>query len=201
MSEEIKPRYEFRTFANNFGMVETKLRKFSVCEQIRESAEIYIVSATNNDNNTKIRDSLMDIKTFVKEKNGFQQWNPRMKGSFPMDVSILKNEVFPAFGVEMPDFRRDIYTLEQYLDELIRPHRDLVAVHVFKRRFGFTVHNTIAEIAELWINGAGIQTVCIESTDLDDLTKVKEMLGLGDYDNINYLLGIKRIIGMEPVRL
>lgn len=199
MAQEVKPRYEFRTFANNFGLVETRMRTYSKCEQIRESSEIYIVSAANNENNTKIRDALMDIKVFVQKKKGFEQWNPRMKGEFPMNASVLKNEVFPAFGVEPPAFKRDVYTLEQYLDELIRPHKDLVAVHVFKRRFGFTVHNTIAEIAELRVNGAYIQTACIESTEIDDLEKASDMLGLRDYENINYLLAIKRIIGMEPL--
>ena len=70
---EIKPRFEFRTWAKNFGMVETKMRRIAPCEGIRESGEIYIVSAGNNENNTKIRDKLMDIKVFVTEKEGLQQ--------------------------------------------------------------------------------------------------------------------------------
>ena len=32
---EIKPRFEFRTFAQTFGNVETKMRKLSKLEQIR----------------------------------------------------------------------------------------------------------------------------------------------------------------------
>ena len=119
---EIIPRYEFRTFAQNFGMVETKMRKLSKCEMIRESSEIYIMSAGNNENNTKIRDIKMDIKVFVKEEKGLQQWNPRMKGEFPMTSEVIKNDVFPAFGVDMPDFKRDKYTLDQYLEEIIKPH-------------------------------------------------------------------------------
>ncbi len=65
---EIIPRYEFRTFAQNFGVVETNLRKLSKCEMIRESSETYIVSATNDENNTKIRDNKMDIKVLVEKK-------------------------------------------------------------------------------------------------------------------------------------
>ena len=112
---QIIPRYEFRTFAQNFGMVETRMRKFSRCEQIRESSEIYIVSAANNENNTKIRDRKMDIKVLVETKQGLERWNPRMKGEFPMKTEMIKNEVFPAFGVQEPKFERDEYTLDQYL--------------------------------------------------------------------------------------
>ncbi|MEQ8221120.1 MAG: hypothetical protein ABRQ37_02375 [Candidatus Eremiobacterota bacterium] len=195
---DIKPRFEFRTFAQNFGIAETKMRQLSKCENIRESSEIYIVSRTNNENNTKIRDKLMDIKVFVKKQEGLEQWHPRMKGSFPMKTEMIQNDVFPAFQVSMPEFKRDEYSLEEYLNELIRPHRDLVAVNVFKRRFAFTVNNCITEIAELLINGAAIKTVAIESTDIEAILKAKEMLCLTEYENVNYLLAIKRIIGMEP---
>ena len=66
--EGIKPLFEFRTWAKNFGKVEEKLYALSKCEMIRESKEIYIISAGNSENNTKIRDKLMDIKVFVQEK-------------------------------------------------------------------------------------------------------------------------------------
>lgn len=196
---EIKPRFEFRTWAKNFGMVERKMHKLSACEGIRESSEIYIVSAGNNENNTKVRDRLMDIKVLVTEKEGLEQWTPRMKGEFPMQSATLLDEVFPALGVEMPALERDEYTLDQYLDEVIRPHLKLAAVSVFKRRFAFTINDCITEIAEIEINGAGLQTVAVESVDVAAILKAKEMLGLNEYENINYLRAIKRVIGMEPL--
>lgn len=196
---EIKPRFEFRTFAQNFGIVIDKMRKISPLDKIRESSEIYIMSAGNSENNTKVRDDLMDIKVFVTRDRGLEQWNPRMKGSFPMKAAVIRDEVFPAFGVAVPDFKREEYTLAQFIGEIIRPHKDLVPVSVFKRRYGFMVNNCITEYAELLINGAAIQTVAVESVSVEDILKAKEMLALGDYENINYLHAIKRIIGMEPL--
>jgi len=35
--------------------------------------------------------------------------------------------------------------------------------------------------------------------DIDAILKAKEMLGLTEYENVNYLLAIKRVIGMEPL--
>ena len=196
---QIIPRYEFRTFAQNFGMVETKMRRFSKCEQMRESSEIYIVSAANNENNTKIRDRKMDIKVLVETKQGLERWNPRMKGEFPMKTEMIKNDVFPAFGVQELKFKRDEYTLDQYLSEIILPHPQLTAAHVFKRRFAFTINGCITEIAHLLINGAAIQTVAVELEDLAAILKAIDILGLTEYENINYLLAIKRIIGLEPL--
>lgn len=196
---KIIPRYEFRTFAQNFGRVETRMREFSKCEMIRESSEIYIVSAANNENNTKIRDRKMDIKELVEQKQGLERWNPRMKAEFPMKLEVIQNQVFPAFSVEEPEFKRAEYTLRQYLNEIIMPHPRLLAVQVFKRRFAFSINGCITEIAHLLINGAAIQTVAVELEDVDAILKALEMLGLSEYENVNYLLAIKRIVSLAPL--
>ncbi|HCQ65744.1 MAG TPA: hypothetical protein DIU07_11590 [Rhodobacteraceae bacterium] len=196
---EIKPRFEFRTWAPNFGLVEQKMRRLSACSGIRESSEIYIVSSGNTENNTKVRDKLMDIKVFVTEREGLEQWNPRMKGEFPMKTSVLEADVLPAFGLDMPALERDEYTLDQYLEEVIRPNPALSAVRVFKRRFAFTINECIAEHGEIWINGAALQTVALESVDVPAILEGKKMLGLDEYENVNYLRAIKRVIGMEPL--
>ena len=197
--ENVKPRFEFRTFTQSLGIIEQKMRQLAKVEKIRESSEIYIMSAGNNENNTKIRDSLMDIKVFVKEEQGLEQWNPRMKGSFPMKTSAIKEEVFPAFGVDVPEFEREEYSLNQYLEEIIKPHPKLAAVNVFKRRFAFTINGCIAEIGDIFINGALIRTANVESTDIEAILKAKEMVCLAEYENINYLKAIKMVIGMEPM--
>jgi hypothetical protein len=195
----VTPRYEFRAFAQGFGLVEENIRSFSACEKYRESREVYILSANNNENNTKIRDDRLDIKALVKKEQGLEQWSPRMKGEFPMAVESICDEVFSAFGVSVPQLDRSCYTLSQFLNEVIAPHRDLSAAQVFKCRFGFTVNGCITEIAELLVNGAAIKTVAVESEDAEAVLRTIETLGLRDYENVNYLLAIKRIIGMESL--
>jgi hypothetical protein len=196
---EITPRFVFRAFAQNFGIVEEKMRQLTAVEQIRESLEIYIISAGNNENNTKIRDNLMDIKVFVQEQKGLEQWNPRMKGQFPMTAATIRDEVFPAFGVAVPAFKREVYTLEQYINEIIKPHPDLAAVHIFKLRMGFTINGCIAELADVYVNGAKTMTANLESVDVDAILAAKKRVGLDGYENVNYLLAIKRVLGMAPM--
>jgi hypothetical protein len=122
-----------------------------------------------------------------------------LKGRFPLALGVIRDELFPAFGVPVPDLRRAEYTLEQCLEQLIRPHPQLVAVEVSKRRFGFTVEGCIAELAEVWVNGAGIQTVAVESADAEAVLRARALLALEEYENVNYLMAIKRIIGMQPL--
>ena len=39
--QESPPRYEFRAFAQNFGIIEEKMQKLSKLDNFRESSEIY----------------------------------------------------------------------------------------------------------------------------------------------------------------
>ena len=197
--QAIIPRYEFRAFAQNFGLAEEKMRKLSKLDKFRETSEIYILSNGNNENNVKIRYDTLDIKVFVKEVKGLQQWKPRMRSEFPMKMEILRDDVFPALGAAVPEFNRSEYTLEQFLEDIMRPHPELVLARVIKRRFGYMIKDCISEIAELLINGAAIKTVALESTDIETVLKVRQKLGLHEYENVNYLLAIKRILGMEPL--
>ena len=197
--QAIIPRYEFRAFAQNFGLAEEKMRKLSELDKFRETSEIYILSNGNNENNVKIRYDTLDIKVFVKEEKGLQQWKPRMRAEFPMKMEVLRDDVFPALGLVGPKFTRSEYTLEQFLEDIMMPHPELALARVFKRRFGYTINGCISEIAELLINGAAIKTMALESADIETVLKVKQKLGLYEYENVNYLLAIKRILGMEPL--
>ncbi len=199
IGEISKPRFEFRTFGQDFEEQHYRMSRLSVPvpEKVweRNSEEIYIVSRTNNINNTKIRDGKMDIKTFVQEVDGLEQWNPLMKAEFPISVEVLKTEVFPAFQVAAPEFTQSSYTLDEFLS-MIKAHPDLQAVRVKKHRFGYMVNDTICEVAEVLINGALVVSINSESTEIEDIKKTIADVGLEGYENINYLQAIKRVIGM-----
>ncbi len=199
IGEISKPRFEFRTFGQNFDEQHYRMSRLSVPvpEKVweRYSQEIYILSRTNDINNTKIRDGKMDIKTYVQTVDGLEQWNPLMKGEFPIAADVLKNEVFPAFQVEMPELKKDTYTHEEFM-EMVYAHPDLQAVRVNKERYGYMVNDTICEFGFVQINGAQVVTINSESTEVEDIKKTMKDVGLKGAENINYLQAIKRVIGM-----
>ena len=198
IGEISKPRFEFRTFGQNFDKSSKLMARLSgpVPRKVweRESDEIYILSKTNNINNTKIRDGKMDIKTYVQTVDGLEQWNPLMKGEFPISKDVLVNDVFPAFQVDMPALTKDTYTLEEFL-AMIDAHKDLQGVKVHKQRFGYMVNDTICEVGNVLINGAKVVTINSESTELEDIKKTIVDCELEGCENLNYLQVIKRIIG------
>ena len=193
-----KPRFEFRTFGQNFESAAKIMARLSlpVPEKVweRESDEIYIMSRTNDLNNTKIRDGKMDIKTYIQTIDGLEQWNPLMKDEFPIAKEVLENDVFPAFQVEMPALTQDTYTLEEFL-AMIDANPDLQGVKVHKQRFGYMVNDTICEVGNVLINGAKVVTINSESTELEDIKKTMTDVGIEGFENLNYLQVIKRIIG------
>lgn len=199
IGEASKPRFEFRSFGQNFEAAAARMARMSMPlpEKFweRHSDEIYIMSRTNDVNNTKIRDAKMDIKTFVQSLDGLEQWNPLMKGQFPMTADLLKNEVFPAFRVNTPSLSKEVYSYEEFM-EMIDQHADLQAVRVHKQRFGYLVNDTIGETGNILVNGAKIVTINLESTDVEAIKKTMKELGLEGIENINYLQAIKRVIGM-----
>jgi hypothetical protein len=198
IGEISKPRFEFRTFGQNFDESAKLMARLSgpVPKKVweRESDEIYIMSKTNDVNNTKIRDGKMDIKTYVQTVDGLEQWNPLMKGEFPIAKEVLENDVFPAFQVEMPALTQDTYTLEEFL-AMIDAHADLQGVKVHKQRFGYMVNDTICETGNVLINGAKVVTINSESTEVKDILKTMEDCKLESFENLNYLQAIKRVIG------
>jgi len=199
VGEQSKPRFEFRSFGQNFEEAAKIMAEMSapVPDKVKErhSDEIYILSKTNDINNTKLRGGKMDIKTYVQTVDGLEQWNPLMKAEFPISKDTLQKEVFPAFQVEMPALNKETYTTEEFL-QMINDHKDLQAVKVHKHRFGYMVNNTICEFANVLINGAKVVSINSESTEVEDILKTLNDTSLEGVENINYLQAIKRVIGM-----
>ncbi|HRI46126.1 MAG: hypothetical protein KF721_10125 [Ignavibacteriaceae bacterium] len=192
---EIIPRWEWRTFTNDLGTAEENIRKHPE-GKTRESDEVYILSEVSMDN-TKVRDDLMDIKTLQQvNEDRLEQWLPIMKGTFPLPVSEIE-KVFKCFKVALPKFERTEYTFEQYIEEVIKPSSMLKAVNVHKKRTGFTINNTIVEIAEVTVDGKVIKTAAVEMEDPELVIKTVRELALDQFPNINYLRGLKNLVGMK----
>ena len=198
VGEISKSRFEFRSFGQDFNKQAERMARLSIPIPknfwLRHSQETYIMSRTNDINNTKIRDGKMDIKTYVQTVDTLEQWNPVTKTEFPVSTHFLKSDIFPAFQVEMPVFEKTEYTMDEFM-AIVTEHPDLQAVSVVKERFGYMVNDTICEVGNILINGAKVMTINSESIELVDIKKTIIDVGLDGVENINYLQTIKRVIG------
>ena len=189
--EKIIPRWEWRTFGENLKDGEEAIKKYEMT-RLKESKEIYILSKKSNDN-TKIRDELMDIKTPIRINNetGLEQWTVLMKAGFPIHINDLAL-VYKAFGLPMPYLEKDEYSYQEYINELIGKNPDLKMVNVEKKRYGYLIDDAIVEIAEVKFDDIPIKTIAVEHANPELVVKTVKKLGLDKYENVNYIKAMKR---------
>lgn len=195
---QINARYEFRAFANNFGLVEEKIRQLSEIKQIRESKEWYILSRNTDSFNMKIRFQTLDVKELLQTKDGLEQWYPVFKEEFPLNNKDLKEKLSSFLHVDLNFSKHTEFELKYFLEQIVLPQKDLVLADVFKRRFGFETNECMAEIAEVFVNGAYIKTASVESEDVQAAIKLIKDTGLDAFNNTSYLAALKRITGLKP---
>lgn len=188
---KIIPRYEFRTFAQSFGIVETKMRNLSKCERLRESSDIYILSELSMEN-TKVRNNVMDIKSLQRvTEDGLEQWKPIKKAEFPLLVREIK-EVFQVFNVPVPPLSQEEYALDEFL-RLIKEDDNFISLTVDKSRSIYTISECIVELSDLVVEGRPIKTIAVELEDPEKVRDTVKVLGLSGLENINYVVALKRM--------
>ena len=194
MAKPIVARWEWRTFGAGFDEPEARIRKFEQYN-FKESGEVYVLSR-NSDENVKVRDDLLDIKS-LQEVNGdgLEQWFPVLKAGFPIAVEDLKG-VFFYFKVPEPIFGRKEYTFDQFLNEIVKPNQNLRLVQVKKKRYIYVINGAVTEIAETDFDGVALRTICVEHEDPDVVMKTVRELGMEDLPNINYIQAMKKTVGM-----
>lgn len=194
--EKIIPRWEWRTFGKDLLEGEKNIKEYGNARH-RESSEIYILSTNSNDN-TKIRDELMDIKSPVRinKETGLEQWTVLAKSAFPIHMNDLVL-VYKAFGLDLPYFEKDEYSYHEYLDFLIGQNENLRTVNVKKIRHGYLIDDAIVEIAEVKFDDIETKTIAVEHADPQLVLKTVKKLGLDKYENVNYIKAMKRTFGMK----
>jgi hypothetical protein len=191
----IIPRWEWRTFAED---LEAEGAKVLSCGEakLRESKEVYVLSR-RSDENTKIRDGLMDVKSLqAVNDDGLEQWRPIMKEQFPLTRENLV-KLLGILRVAAPSDLKQLYTCDEFIEEMVKPHPDLAAVNVSKRRHGLTINGCTAEFATTEFNFIHLQTICIEHQDPALVMETVRRLGLESFENINYITAMKRVVGMD----
>jgi hypothetical protein len=197
--ELLPPRYEFRVFADNLVPVFQSMKELAGEPFIRESKESYIISEHCWDTNIKIRDGKLDLKIFMQEREGLEQWVPKDKMDFPVNREtierLLSDDLFFEEADTLPNLIEESYSLDTFL-ELMKSLEGIRVVEVNKKRYGFESDEVIMEFAEVVIDGQPRHTVAMESKKPEDTLKMVHYFDLDRRPNTNYLEEIKHIIGM-----
>lgn len=165
-SGEIVPRWEWRSFARDFGDAGRALA--AEATTVVDSDEVYFLS-TADDSLVKLRDGLLDIKRLRRvDDHGLEQWVPTLKA--PISIAAAEiDEVTSALGV--------------------------VGVDVHKTRHRSTIDGCLAELTEVRAGGQSTWSVAVESEDPAQVVLALRRLGLADLTNTNYARGLAAMVG------
>lgn len=194
---KIVPRAEFRVFGQ--GVIDTVRAHMyngkTVLQQARRMpAEIYFLSVATSDANVKVRDGLLDIKTLIGQTpDGYDIFQPRGKFQFPVsraDLAVILSHLKVEMALDSDSYPIDAFT------EMARAHPQLRVVNVQKMRYGFTIDGVICEYAQVWFNGALVETACAESENYAAMREVIDGLGISGLPNTSYLRAAKGVVGL-----
>jgi hypothetical protein len=193
----IVPRAEFRVFGQGVIDIVKQLiwnGKTVLFQARRMPAETYFLSVNTDEANVKVRDGLLDIKTKVGDTpEGYEIFQPRGKFQFPVqreDLDTILSHLKVNLRLDQASYKIDEFVV------LARKNPELCPVTVEKMRYGFTVDGVICEYAQVWFNGAMVETACAESENYSGMKQVIEGLGIAEMPNTNYLKAAKRVVGM-----
>jgi exopolyphosphatase / guanosine-5'-triphosphate,3'-diphosphate pyrophosphatase len=193
----IVPRWEWRTFAESFGAAEEMLAQAGP-GRVEESDETYLLSE-ESDASVKVRADLLDVKRLeAVDGAGLEQWRPVLKTPFPLAAADVAT-VLDALGVRGRDVARDSYTLEELLDELVRPDPVLADVAVHKHRVHYEISGCMAELSDVRVRGRSARTIAVEAEDPALVAAAVRELQLSERPNVCLARGLKTMIGFEPV--
>jgi exopolyphosphatase / guanosine-5'-triphosphate,3'-diphosphate pyrophosphatase len=191
--DEIKPRYEFRVWAETLSSALEMLGRLAE-SKTAESEETYLISKATDKCNAKIRAALMDIKVLVAEDRGLEQWKPILKTGFPVDSAVITTHIFPSLELPAPVLSKAAYELDEFLEQVARPAEGLAIVDVRKTRYQFRIGSCSAEYSQITMNGVPRDTVAVESIDPDAVLQLVRELGITQA-NTSYIREIKRVLG------
>lgn len=199
---KITPRAEFRVFGQGIieGVKAHLWNGRTILQQARTMpAEVYFVSRHTREVNVKVRDGLLDIKVKTGETpEGYEIFQPRGKFKFPVnhaDLASILTALRAAIPMELAGLA--VCSFEEFL-EAARKHEDLVPVQVEKIRWGFTIDGVICEYAQVFMNGALLESACVESEQYAAMRDVIDTLGLSGRPNMSYLKALASVVGISP---
>ena len=119
MAAKLVPRWEWRTFGEDFGPAESSAPSV---ERVEESDELYLLSR-DGDETVKVRHGLLDVKRLLAvDDDGLEQWLPVAKHAFPLSRDNV-GAALAELRVDAPPLDREAYTAEELRDAVVRADR------------------------------------------------------------------------------
>lgn len=195
VKQSITARYEFRIFGDDCRAIGERVAQMATQQGEEQRTDTYILATSVDNQNCKIREGHLEMKSLLGEDAGLEQWQPMLDELFPVRATWLRDEFFPVLDHMVPPLLREGYTVRQFLDEVIAPHPTLNSLLVFKHRRLFALDECRIEVGTVHITQKlPIYTVALEAQQVPLVQETRTMLGLQNYANTNYVEMLKGLL-------
>lgn len=194
-------RAEFRVFGRGIiSSIQPKLWAAHATLQgtHTRAAETYFLSRLTLDAHVKAHDGQLDIKVKIGQTpDGYEIFRPKGTFQFPITTDQAAS-IAARLHVQLPESIAFSETISaDALLAMATAHNDLRPVQVETIRWGFAIDDITCEYAEVFFNGATLESACVESNNYAGMRDVIEQLGLTDRPNTSYLAAAARVLGID----
>lgn len=183
------PRWEWRTFAPALDAAGA-LKEMGTRLDSSDHREISLICLTSSHDVT-IRDRRLSLKWRKQVgQKGLELWDVVLDAGFPCAQETLRR-LFDAWDMALPVLHRANYTINAFLDEVIRIHPNLRVVEIEKHSERFTVEGARCEWTHLLANQTPCECLFIEHEDPSLTLQVVRRLGLQARPHASYPSGLK----------
>ncbi len=192
---ELQPRYEYRVWGNTLEDVRDNLERLATPLRTETSKETYLISATTDKCNAKIRGGRINLKALLAIEQKLELWKPVLNAEFPLDRSVISGQIFPCLELRAPDLLRPRYSMDEFVSEVIPAQPQIAMVTILKRRARFLLDECLAEFTSVSIGKVARETVAIESVEPGPVLRLIRRLHIADMANANYIAELKQVLG------
>ena len=189
---ELQPRYEYRVWADSLEDVRNNLQRFVTPPNMETSEETYLISATTDKCNAKIRGGRINLKALLATEQKLELWKPVLDAEFPLDSSVIAGQIFPCLQLQASDLRRPRYSMDDFVSEVIQAQPRIAIVTILKRRARFLLDECLAEFTSVSIGNVTRETVAVDSIEPGPVLRLIRQLQIAGMPNTNYIAQLKR---------
>jgi hypothetical protein len=160
--------------------------------------ETYVLSARTL-HSVRLRNHGVSVRHLdLVSPDGLELWRPTLEATFPLPARALAllNE---AWGLNLPAPNAPCWSEAQLMDQLVRPHRELITVPVTKVRTPILVEGCSGEHVDFTVDGSRWESLSLENVDQAVVHAALESLGFRASANTSYTAALVRISAGTPV--
>ena len=194
--ETIVPRWEWRTFGQEFGAAEPRFAALAARKSSEQRGNLSRWPPVPTPTSRSATSFLISSFSNAWIRTAWNSGGPCCKAPFPLSASAVAS-VRSALGLPEAAATSGSLSLDQLLAEIAPPGGPVHIVNVSKTRTRYHVQGCVSELTDVIANGKKVRTVAIEDADAAKVIAAVAAMGLDRYPNTSYPRGLKEVIGLS----